>query len=1183
MTISDTSRRSGPYPTNGSTTSFPVDFQFLSEDDLIVIQKTVADGTETTLVLNTDYTVTQDTGTGARRGDVTISPALATGYEIYIVRTSLLKQSVDLRNQGEYLPETIEDALDRAILLAQEAQDQLDRGMKLKETDYGVASTDVPTPEADSAIVWNAAGTALANKPISELVSTVLSGNVEVDEFNAPADFTAGVTTQLVLSFSPGTASAVSIDFDGEIQAVSGYTVNDKTVTFSSPITAGTSTVQARYVQGLPSASPGEGSVGTTELADGAVTTDKLASLAVTLAKMADNSVGTNQIVADAVTTNEIADGGVATTNLADDAVSTAKIQDSAVGADQLAAGVFTTAKIADDAVTNAKIAAGAVDTTELANAAVTTNKIEDGAITQSKLAPGVPAGGGGGGGFGVLLSDYASLSAAITAIGSTETILIINQNDSSTTDVSVPANVTLFGVKGAVIDGVRTLTIAGAIMTGAWPMFGSSITVTGRPKTANILPQWFGVVANGTTDDTAAIQRAEDACNAFATYGGGSVRMRLHFPDSNYAITGSINKKAYVDWTGTGTILRSDHTSPTGAAFALVEANAVDNWRIDGLSFINCSHADLLSVPLTYATSVGNHNTIIDAYDCEQWAVTNVLARKFSQFVHYRSGGNFLIQGCRVFSDCGKTVASMESGTYTGLGMTDSTGGIVSAQIGGSAPAPAKHYRIIGNEIEIPGLDICINGCGFGYDRAPCVIANNITRGGNCGVQVYRGSIADPGGAPTYQGSTLVANNHCYMTWYQGIYTRGVVGTTIIGNIFERSGGGGADGNASACGICIRVNPFTAGSSPYKSGNDGDVSNDHPTVIIGNRVINHGVDDASCDAAVLIENDNVLFKGNTITRAAEDYTTARGYAIYVANGKKLRNAVIDDNKIMGKWTVGIQVGDIAKSASFDDYLRITRNQLEGTFTSGVVVEWYSFNVQINENRLLGSYSTGCVRLRNSVLIEICRNSLHDGGYGIQLASGCLLSSTAKQLTAGSESDTRRRGTDLKVNDNDLWGCTTNFSVTETSGEDATFKGRCSEMRDNLVDGAKYVNTYSGGTPATNEARSWAKGDHCLNSAMATGQPEYKVCTVAGQYGNTANVSTGNTTSGSKTISNVSGFNGYAPGLYLNCTGFSGPVQIVAINTSANTITVDTNASSSQTGVSLNFNTPTFVAAASLA
>lgn len=81
-----------------------------------------------------------------------------------------------------------------------------------------------------------------------------------------------------------------------------------------------------------------------------------------------DSAVTTAKIAANAVTTAKIDAAGLGTAALADDAVTTAKIADDAVTAAQLATG----------SVTADAIAAGAVETAELADDAVTYAKIQN-------------------------------------------------------------------------------------------------------------------------------------------------------------------------------------------------------------------------------------------------------------------------------------------------------------------------------------------------------------------------------------------------------------------------------------------------------------------------------------------------------------------------------------------------------------------------------------------------------------------------------------------------------------------------------------------------------------------------------------------------------------------------------------------------------------------------------------
>ena len=123
--------------------------------------------------------------------------------------------------------------------------------------------------------------------------------------------------------------------------------------------------------------SSGTGNVSTQMLASNAVTTVKITDLNVTTGKLADSAVTSAKIADLTIATGDIADLAITTGKIAADAVTTAKIPESAI----------TNSRIAADAVTADKIAADAVGTSEIANLAVTTGKIADSAVTSAKIA----------------------------------------------------------------------------------------------------------------------------------------------------------------------------------------------------------------------------------------------------------------------------------------------------------------------------------------------------------------------------------------------------------------------------------------------------------------------------------------------------------------------------------------------------------------------------------------------------------------------------------------------------------------------------------------------------------------------------------------------------------------------------------------------------------------------------
>jgi hypothetical protein len=125
-----------------------------------------------------------------------------------------------------------------------------------------------------------------------------------------------------------------------------------------------------------------DNSVGTAEIANGAVLNSKIADNAVTGAKILDGTVGTL----------DIADGAVTAAKLTNGAVVAGKIAAGAVGGNEIANTAVSNAKIADAAVNSAKIADASIGATDIAPNAVGTNQIAPAAVTRAKLAADVGA-----------------------------------------------------------------------------------------------------------------------------------------------------------------------------------------------------------------------------------------------------------------------------------------------------------------------------------------------------------------------------------------------------------------------------------------------------------------------------------------------------------------------------------------------------------------------------------------------------------------------------------------------------------------------------------------------------------------------------------------------------------------------------------------------------------------------
>lgn len=138
-------------------------------------------------------------------------------------------------------------------------------------------------------------------------------------------------------------------------------------------------------------------SVTTDKLDSASVTTDKVADANITTSKLADSSVETEKINNKAVTTDKLNDGAVDNSKLSPEAVTYDKVKDKAIITEKLNDRAVTTEKVEERAITNPKLGNQSVDgrvvreasleTKHFANGSVTTEKIKDSSVTNEKVA----------------------------------------------------------------------------------------------------------------------------------------------------------------------------------------------------------------------------------------------------------------------------------------------------------------------------------------------------------------------------------------------------------------------------------------------------------------------------------------------------------------------------------------------------------------------------------------------------------------------------------------------------------------------------------------------------------------------------------------------------------------------------------------------------------------------------
>ena len=168
MTVSTLTARNVKSP-NGSTTSFPFDFSFDVDTDLLVTRVVIATGVETPQALTTDYTVTGGSGT-IGTVEMVLAPPGPALEDLVIERVTPKTQSTDYQPNDPFPAEVNETALDKLTRIEQETLDLVDRSVKLKKNST-VTGPTIPDPEVDKILIGKNT-TEFENKKISDISST---------------------------------------------------------------------------------------------------------------------------------------------------------------------------------------------------------------------------------------------------------------------------------------------------------------------------------------------------------------------------------------------------------------------------------------------------------------------------------------------------------------------------------------------------------------------------------------------------------------------------------------------------------------------------------------------------------------------------------------------------------------------------------------------------------------------------------------------------------------------------------------------------------------------------------------------------------------------------------------------------------------------------------------------------
>ena len=247
-------------------------------------------------------------------------------------------------------------------------------------------------------------------------------------------------------------------------------------------------------------------------------------------------------------------DATIDSTKLATDAVTTAKIADSNVTAAKLASDAVTTAKILDSNVTNAKMADDAINTAKIVNGAVTAAKLADGAALAEILDD---DGAGSGLDSDLLDGNHAAAFAAASHTHDPRTGLVgtngviadsangdargndavdLQTNRSSSTQVASGANSVVAGGSGNTSSGSGAVVAGGSNNTsqGADSFVGSGQNNVASGNYATI----GGGDGNATNNPSATVGggASNAADGTYSTIPGGNDAYAYNYGEFAYA-----------------------------------------------------------------------------------------------------------------------------------------------------------------------------------------------------------------------------------------------------------------------------------------------------------------------------------------------------------------------------------------------------------------------------------------------------------------------------------------------------------------------------------------------------------------------------------------------------------------------------------------------------------------------
>ncbi len=396
MTVSSTTTKNS-YSGNGSTTVFAYGFKVFDEDDLTVILRTDATGTETVQTKTTHYTVS---GVGsASGGNVTFGTAPASGVTVVIRRASPLTQTTDYTPNDPFPAASHEDALDNLTFIAQQQQEEIDRAIKLSRTntmtstEFTVGATD----RANKVLAFDSSGEISVTQEIG-----TFQGNWAASTAYAERDLVKDTSTNNIFIVNsahtssgsqPLTTNTNSSKYDLIVDAASATTsasaaATSATAAASSATAAAASETAAATSETNAATSATNAGTSETNAANSATSAASSATTATTKASEASTSASNAATSATSAATSATAAATSATAAAASQTAAATSATNAATSATTATTQASTATTKASEAATSATNAATSATSASTAQtAAETAQTAAEAAKTAAELA----------------------------------------------------------------------------------------------------------------------------------------------------------------------------------------------------------------------------------------------------------------------------------------------------------------------------------------------------------------------------------------------------------------------------------------------------------------------------------------------------------------------------------------------------------------------------------------------------------------------------------------------------------------------------------------------------------------------------------------------------------------------------------------------------------------------------